>query len=512
MKSFAFAVALACGFVIGGAHAAMTLSPRGTGQVLLYPAYSVIGGQSTLVTLVNTSARAKAVQLTFREGYMGREVITVRLFLGPRDVWNGTAFQLSTVSQEPALIASDRSCAVPVTIGGTLPLPDGRIAWQFSRANIGDLPIALALYKPWQGSIEAIELGEIKSGSALAAAVTAANGQPPSCAGVDSADLSTALDPPGGKLYGSFALVNAGAGSIFSGNATAIDGFSVTSLGGLPLADLAQGRTSAGAADPVEARVDVDGRQVVVKYPRERAIDAVSALLMADAVSGEFVVDPIAGAKTDWVLTMPTRRYYVDPAAGGQQTPPFNGLPHMAPGGPCSYYDVDVRDRDQNAITPQSTYVPGSPPTPTAVRHEGTHPSILFPIVPTRSAHALCTPSEVIAFSRFANGPNAPRMSGVVQNYQLFELLDANVTATGGAARLQLGAPDPAAPGGGTQSILPAGVEGPALRGTPVIGFAATLYINGVTVPGFAISYTSAVPLHTEAACATSTGAVAACP
>src|SRR5690349_20456372 len=44
---------------------AVSLSPRGTGQVLIYPYYTVNGGQNTLLSLINNSGRAKALKLHF---------------------------------------------------------------------------------------------------------------------------------------------------------------------------------------------------------------------------------------------------------------------------------------------------------------------------------------------------------------------------------------------------------------------------------------------------------------
>ena len=507
MKKQATIALFACGMAAGAAQAAMTLSPRGTGQVLLYPAYTTIKDQSTLVTLVNDGDRAKAVQLTFREGFRGRDVLSLRVFLGPRDAWNATVFQIWTLARDPGLISNDRSCVAPLNIGGTPQLPDGRRYWQFSRTYSGDINPTLPGYRLEQGNIEAIEQGEIKAGTALMNAVTAANGAAPACAGVENADLSTLLDPPGGGLYGAFSLVNAAAGTILSGNATAIDGFSVTSLGGLPVVDLAQGRTSANTSDPVEAHVDVGGRRVAVKYPRDRAIDAVSALLMVDTLSGEFVIDPNAGAKTDWVLTMPTRRYYADSTSSAVAPvlrEPFLIRSNRGSPGYCSYYEADVRDRDQRAIVPRETYLL---PTTVAAR-DVQSPEFLGPFPPSRSTHALCNDSEAVAFSRYVDVPGAFRGSGVVQYAQIFELVDAASGIDGGIARLRLGMPDPngAAGTATTPSVLPAGVEGPALRGMPVIGFEATRYVNGT------INYTSAVPLRSSAACATDVGAVASCP
>jgi len=56
-----------------------------------------------------------------------------------------------------------------------------------------------------------------------------------------------------------------------------------------------------------------------------RGIDAVTAVLMADTIENDYVVDPALGASTDWVVTMPTRRFYVDAAYPATNDPAADG-------------------------------------------------------------------------------------------------------------------------------------------------------------------------------------------
>jgi hypothetical protein len=48
-----------------------------------------------------------------------------------------------------------------------------------------------------------------------------------------------------------------------------------------------------------------------------RGIDAVSAVLMAESISNDYLVAAALGANTDWIVTFPTKRFYVDPALVG---------------------------------------------------------------------------------------------------------------------------------------------------------------------------------------------------
>ena len=66
---------------------AVMLNPRGTGQVLIYPYYTVNGGNTTLMSVINTTAQGKAMKVRFHEAYNGRTVLNFNLYLSPFDVW-----------------------------------------------------------------------------------------------------------------------------------------------------------------------------------------------------------------------------------------------------------------------------------------------------------------------------------------------------------------------------------------------------------------------------------------
>lgn len=89
---------------------AVPVSPNGNGQVLLFPYYTVQSGQSTLLTLSNSSEHAKIRQVNFRGGYTGRHVLGFDLVLGPRDSWSGTVFSRPDAA---ALATSDSSGTLP---------------------------------------------------------------------------------------------------------------------------------------------------------------------------------------------------------------------------------------------------------------------------------------------------------------------------------------------------------------------------------------------------------------
>ena len=74
---------------------AVRLSPDGHGQALIYPFYtarSLASGNAyvTALSVVNTTASAKAVKVRFLEGKNSREVLDFNLFLSQYDVWTAT--------------------------------------------------------------------------------------------------------------------------------------------------------------------------------------------------------------------------------------------------------------------------------------------------------------------------------------------------------------------------------------------------------------------------------------
>lgn len=132
MKRLLHALVFLVALQAGQADAAMYLDPHGQGQVLLYPYYSVNAGQSSLVSLVNTTARGKMLHVSFRKGVSGEETLDFYVYLAPRDTWTATVF--ATDAQSVAnLLTDDGSCSNPDLHDGALPkLPDGRsyVPWQ----------------------------------------------------------------------------------------------------------------------------------------------------------------------------------------------------------------------------------------------------------------------------------------------------------------------------------------------------------------------------------------------
>src|SRR6478735_1168725 len=91
-KSLYAALAGVSALGVTGAAQAVNVNPDGLGQVLIYPYYttradSTGNAYGTLLSVVNSTATAKAVKVRFLEGKNSKEVLDFNLFLSPFDVW-----------------------------------------------------------------------------------------------------------------------------------------------------------------------------------------------------------------------------------------------------------------------------------------------------------------------------------------------------------------------------------------------------------------------------------------
>lgn len=309
----------------------MHLDRLGLGQVLISPYYTVNGGHQTLVSIANRSDAGKALKLRFLEGMNGRETFAVNIYLAPHDQWTAALF--SAANNGPAnLVTADDSCTVPAIKRSTvLPqLPDGRRIAPFGNAqyvgaNDDAGPDDLARTR--EGYFEIIEMGEVINVAQLSLSdiTPRGDGVPANCPRVEAAwatgghwatNPETDMAAPAGGLSASISLVDVMGGSMYTFQAAAIDGFSSIiqhTAPGSPLPNLASGITHLDQG-MVEAEVRVDGHLIVARYPRARAIDAVSALFMAETLTNEFTNNPASGSRSAWVMTFPTRKFYVDDA------------------------------------------------------------------------------------------------------------------------------------------------------------------------------------------------------
>lgn len=385
--------------------AAVHIDAEGRGQALIYPYYTVNGGKTTLLTLINTHDQTKAVRLRFRESRNGAEVMAFNLYLAPFDVWTGalTAPAAGTdyaLAAPASLSTTDHSCTAP-----QLPESGGQAFYDFEY-SVGTNLGPYSLSRTREGFVEVIELGRIEDAPGFAAETLirrSASGDREACRQLglafQPADGAWAQQPglgvlsPNGGLQGNAILVDVALGSSFSVPALALDGFFTPAtecapdcrdrpgehLHASPSSNsptLGAARTGTSDFAVAEFHHLAQRHEMHFSGP-DAGLKAVSAVLMRRHLDNTFLqsVAPLQ-ARTEWVLTFPTKALHL-----GQSSPaarlPFRSLyrwdaqspswpivvnPNL---GACEPLNVDYRDREgqQFQRTPGASF-PTPPPRP----------------------------------------------------------------------------------------------------------------------------------------------------
>ena len=296
-KALISALAGAGALAMAGAANAVYVNQDGLGQALVYPYYTVRGGNVTLVSVVNTTTQAKAVKVRFLEGKNSVEVLDFNLFLSAKDVWTGAILPTTAGA---AIYTGDRSCTNPR-------IPAGGVEFR-NTLFLNDAAALQSLDRTREGYVEMLEMATIPNATALGVAVTHVNGTAPcTTARINDAGFTSAtgLAAPSGGLFGNGTILNALGGASTGYEATAFDGWTTrifpTNSGSL-FPNLASGSSRVSV-------VNNNGNVYVANWLT--SIDAVSATIMHSSVYGEyaFTKDNVIG--TDWIITMPTKNQYV---------------------------------------------------------------------------------------------------------------------------------------------------------------------------------------------------------
>jgi hypothetical protein len=459
---------------------AVDLNPDGLGQVLIYPYYTVNKSQDTLLSVVNTTSIGKAVKVRFLEGYNSREVLDFNLYLSPQDVWTARVSQLAD-DGGAAVFTADKSCTYPaIPAGGQAFRSSAYAGGSAFPADAGPTSIT----RTREGYVELIEMGTIVPGSNLDdETIHVQHGTPNS--GVPGCDPSvignsagTMIVAPSGGLFGSGAIVNVGTGTFFSYNADAVDGFSTISLfsGSSGLTPSLQQANSSLSSYPLGAVAYVfAGGGTLLTLDYANAIDAVSAVFTADAIYNEYLTAAGIGATTDWVVTFPTKRFYVDKFYNPVTVvPPFHELFH-APGISNVEVGISLYDQEEGFTSQPDDFSPPNADSPSSLPYE----------------------VNVISFLSTAAATASP-VSGVFGSK-----LRSNIPPYGDAGWLKLNL----ASGDTIGHALRPAANGDVLHGLPVTGFEAYNIINANASPGLLANYGGLFRHRSSRACTTATAA-----
>ncbi|MDR9454025.1 MAG: hypothetical protein RI542_08870, partial [Wenzhouxiangella sp.] len=512
---------------------AVNVNPDGMGQVLLYPYYSARGGNDTLISIVNTTERGKAVKIRFREALNSRDVLDFHIYMSPYDVW--TAAVTATDAGGAKLLTSDTTCTVPYisgddSYGGSVDFLDFDYAFEGGDDFETDPSFdggPKEIERTASGYIEVIEMAsmlavpdeepEDDSAEYVAWAAKHADGEPNDCQALVNAwtenaaedavlggawldDETTGFDSddgvPTGGLFGSASIISVSEGTMFSYNATAIDGFFDAGdidheEPGLETPNLETRGTAAtsyafNGTDVDEHTWDFfDGES-------ENAMLALNAVITHDKLMNEYTTDPTAAAQTEWVVTFPTKKFHVDGV--DEVIPPFTRT---------WSYDADADSPKLTEACEDVSFVyydreEAGVPTADTPAAEAVKP-VVSPKPPIEESEEeetipfqLCREANVI---RFASDDEVPAASEILKEssradtfpklgYSNFELPYAS-----GWAQLELAD----VPEGGVEDINTrqsvASKEGEYVEGLPVIGFGVTTYTNGNIGDGVLANY-----------------------
>lgn len=319
--------------IAGTTSAAVHISDNGQGQVLIYPYYTTRAGHDTYLSVLNTTALSKALKIRFSEGKNSRTVLDFNIYLSPYDIW--TAAVVNT-TDGAKLVTADKSCTAPAIPAGGKDF----VNFAYSGAALegiqpsGGDGATTSLDRTREGYFEIIEMGTITN-TAINAAITHASGVPANCAVVQAATMdmgvastlvvggqsARAFKATGG-LSGTASLVNVAGGTDFGYAPVVLEAFSPS------LAENIWNYPGSSYPDMTSADrtslVLYEGS--VVSSSWNNGENSVSALLMHDNIINEFVLDNITLSGTDWVITMPTKRYSVPVHNKSWRRTPLNCL------------------------------------------------------------------------------------------------------------------------------------------------------------------------------------------
>lgn len=458
---------------------AVHLSTDGTGQVLLFPYYTVNEGFQSLISITNNTDRAKALKIRFLEGSNHRIVLDFNIYLGSFDMWTAAVFSLD--DDGPANLATtDVSCTSPDVIGQislapALPVLPNGIRYvpfrEFAYTGAADDSGPDDLSRTRQGMIEVYEMGELNNntqGSADAAQIISGN-EPEDCEQLNRAwltesdgvtpatgaywivDSTVDLDPPAGGISGLVSLVDVSDGVQINTSAEAIANFTTSILHFSPGNDFPNLRQADYTDDN-----DVLVNSYVVDPATGKAIesewihgeDAVSSLFMSEEIINEYVLDMDLDAATEWIVTFPTKRFYTDEAiVGSVAKAPFTELYQDQGDGLFGACDVlDVTFYNRNAFTT----IPGA------------NCLDFFPFTCDEPPN-LCQGSNVIAFEDQRDSDLFGRVLPSVDISNVFE---------SGFAVLKPALAD-------TENVLQDDDSAIRFHGLPMMGFSAQVIKNG---------------------------------
>ena len=503
-KMLPFAVSAAAA-VSMSASAQMYVDNGGLGEVLIFPFYSAENGNSTNINLVNTMSHGKAVKIRFIEGENSQEVLDFNLYMSPGDHFSmGVS---ATADGGGQVVTRDNSCTVPRFTPGT-PVAFRSTLYQTDKSAAG-AKVAYdntSITRTAVGYVEVIEMGQLtgkglhfddkglvsaKANPMLAAITHNSAGEPANCdlpvtawstkaggvagtwkgeaatAGIGKGRAYMSTTWVGGGLYGYAGVVNVNDATAFGQDgiaiANAVDSATANAAGGqggwalhYEPGDTNPDFNDSNLNTSSISATSASGTPVTYGYAPS-TVDAVSGLFQTDEIINDYVTDSTINALTDWVITMPTKTFYVNNQgkAATRAAAPFFDL--WDGKNACEYASLSPTDREESTPAPAPGSAPDFSPAP-----ETEDPEV-FDL-------PLCKEVTVVQFGA----------TSAVKTNDLAVGVAAQLSAADGWASISLDPADLSAAGklkaDGTRVL--ASDQASDLQGLPVVGFAVQTYTN----------------------------------
>jgi hypothetical protein len=372
-KRKALFTAVVAGLGVAGSAEAVYMSPNRTGQVLVYPYYTVqsAAGNSwnTYISVVNTNTIAKAVKVRVLEGKTSAEVLDFNLFLSPNDVWTAAIVPTDATANSPGrIVTADASCTRPAIPAGGEQFRN----YQYSVAGSADALPGTGLERTREGYVEMLEMGTLSGATAVAITHNSA-GIPANCGVVQAPTFTTIpagqINAPQGGLMGTGTLINVNAGRDAGYKADALDawrnaafytdsGFTQPNLGDATPATSVV--ISSGLVDLVtgaSTRITAFRSDFVTTSNVLAGTRAVASVFMHNSVLNEYVLDSGTASLTDWVITQPLKNQFVNNVTAAQ---PYSNV--LTSGGACEVISFTFFNREERAATASGSDFSPLPP------------------------------------------------------------------------------------------------------------------------------------------------------
>ncbi len=452
------------------ANAAVHINDEQTGEAILLPFYTVANGLNTYINISNDRNETKIIRVVLREGVDSKRALSLNVFLSPFDSWTAT---LGVNQNKAAIIAADDSCS---SLGDNNTIYD---LWTDEVDTDPQDPLTEEeiLARIGAGWVEIFELATVANEQAtLSAAI-----QNRDCAflnqqyesGIWLDDLNFQLGPTSGGLHASITLIDVLNGFMTQTPATHFADFYPT--GTIAHTAHTDELPNLSSADTTSLLIH-DGEAISSGW--STGYQAITALLMKEEISSEYNITPGIGAWTEWVMTMPTLRFYQN----NDDTAPFSFVGDGMYGGafdglfffpfPGCRFGIDLYNR-MGALDLQYPGCGAVDPTPPSVNGNPLSIWVLkdnqnFSVEPIL-AHAEARNIDAITVF------DVPQYDEGIAKFYLASFSQATLSG-----------------------INPADSEPMQYKGLPVIGFAFTRFINANAQPGLLANYGAAQPYRSS--------------